>query len=81
MELTSEQFNDQIPVGTEVLFFPNGDGLPILTARTTHQAFDSNGKAHVAINRCEKVVPVWKLETCSQDQFDEIVKILDVRKG
>ena len=84
MNLTVEQFNQQIPVGTEVLYFPNGDGLPIVTTRIQSEATQELGTEVVNIefldsNNTHRTVGFAHIETCSQNQFDKIIKILDVR--
>ncbi len=83
--IEENQFNAKHPVGTEVIYFPNGDCLPIVTTKTNGKAFYSPSKNCVMVglecleglNSDFLYAPIHKIETCSQDQFDDIVKILD----
>lgn len=79
MQISLEEFNKEIPIGTEVLFFPQFDCLPIITTRTSSEAYEGFNNPVVDLECGHPAQDIRKIETCSQEQFNQIVKILDVR--
>jgi len=80
MQLSAAEFNAKHKVGDQLLYFPHGDELPILTVRVAGEAFlGQKMKPSVCVigENGEGIVPLMLLSSCSQKQLDKIVMILD----
>ncbi len=88
MDLTIEEFNTQVPLGTEVLYFPHGDGLPIYTATVISKAFTKISFSYPVCGLRIRTMDgdlistegfIQDIEECTQEQYEEIRRILDRR--
>jgi len=86
-DYSAEQFNKAMPVGTEVIWIPSGDQPPIIHTKVVSKAENLPCYKYPMVileASCGdwggSWVPCHNVYKMSQNQFDEILKILDCRE-
>jgi len=84
--MKAEEFNKKMPVGTQVVWFPKGDQMPVITTEIASEATQFPVDNYPRVKLADTVgrvtgeyVPCHNVFKVSAEQMEDIFKILEVR--